>query len=194
MKQINPRIWLAALLLTMAHPLRAGSDPTSCAAPNGQASAASPPPGTVFPELKQDPGGYWLVDFRHLASFDFEAPAPDAPVKQGSLDGIPANVRTLDGRRVCISGYLLPITDGGESPVQECLIIRSPMVCCFGVAPRANEWVLVKIKAKDMPTTMDVPLNFYGMLHVGQIYEDHTFAGLYLLDGEKASATEGVKQ
>ncbi len=148
--------------------------------------AAKPKPS--FPELKQRADGYWDVSFEHLASFAFAAPAADAKPKPGSVEQIPANVQHLGGKRVRVSGYMLPMKlERGF--VTEFLIIRSPMVCCYGVVPQPNEWVVVKMsaRAKKVPPLMDVPLNFYGMLHVGDVYEDNLFAGIYELDGEKVS-------
>ncbi|HTB81928.1 MAG TPA: DUF3299 domain-containing protein [Opitutaceae bacterium] len=187
------RLGVAALMVALGFPLRAGIDPMNPNAtlyerpPTPAGAANSQPP--VFPELKQGADGYWIVDFRHLASFAFAPPAPDAPPKSGSVEGIPQNVRALEGKHVCISGYLLPLSmDDHSNLVKEFLIIRSPMVCCYGVAPKPNEWVVVKMKGQGIADTMDMPMNFYGTLHVGQIYEDGAFAGLYRLDGEKAAA------
>jgi hypothetical protein len=61
-------------------------------------------------------------------------------------------------------------------------------MCCYGVRPKPNEWIVVKMKGKGVVPAMDVPLNFYGTLHVGQLYEQNMFAGLYQMDGEKVSA------
>ncbi len=177
-------------------------------------NAVAKPPD-VFPELKKNTEGYWLVDFRHLASFTFEAiqvptPAkpdgakpggslqPDAVMADllgqvGSVNRIPPEVQALEGKRVAISGYMLPVNFDEKGFVKEFLIIRSPMVCCYGVAPRLNEWVVVKMdsKAKKIVPMMDVPLDFYGTLHVGEKYEGGVFTGLYRLEGEKTGFHSG---
>jgi hypothetical protein len=95
-------------------------------------------------------------------------------------------VRALDGKRVAVTGFMLPVKiENGLA--KEFLLIRSPMMCCYGVTPATNEWVVVKMKGKGVAPTMDVPLNFYGTLHVGVVIEEKMFAGLYELDGEKIS-------
>lgn len=164
-----------------------------------------------FPDLKQDAAGYWEVSFQHLASFSFgfhkfnaDSPSetmgrprvallvPDdngeveLPTEPGQSGTIPANVRALDGRRVCISGYMLP-TKVEAGRVKECLLLRNQMMCCFGRRPELNEWVVVKMRGAGVPSKMDTPIVFYGVLHVGEKFEDHVFAGLYELDGEKIS-------
>jgi hypothetical protein len=162
----------------------------------------------VFPDLKQDPGGYWLIDFRHLASFlysvepvppvradDAEAQTPDpmfgedvpAPEPPVAEDRIPARVRALDGRRISLVGYMIPVAFDENGLAKEFLIIRSPLVCCYGAVPAPNEWVVAKMEGKSVEAKMDVPLRFYGTLHVGEFYEGKAFTGLYRLDTEKVS-------
>ena len=174
-------------------------------------AVAPPKTQQAFPELKQGPGGYWLVDFSHLASFPYEAPKTEAPPKvdptpteplpspdqllsdaaqkAAATNVIPREVLALEGRRVSIFGYMLPVTLDEKGFVKEFLIIRSPMVCCYGAVPGPNEWVVVKMmpKSQKVAPMMDVPLNFYGTLHVGEIFEGGMFAGLYRLDGEKVA-------
>ena len=145
-------------------------------------------PTVPFPEIKQERDGFWRVSFQNLASFRYNAPPPDKPPTPGKKRDIPANVQALEGKRVRISGYMLPIElDGGF--VKSFLLLRSPGMCCYGIVPSPNEWVLVKMKDKaaKVPPLMDVPLSFYGTLHVGEVYEDKMFAGIYQLEGEKVS-------
>ena len=84
-----------------------------------RAPAAEARTPDAFPVLRQDADGYWLVDFRHLASFAY-TPAPaggdgalprDAapPGQAVPAERLPANVRALDGKRVCSIGYMLPV-------------------------------------------------------------------------------------
>jgi hypothetical protein len=162
----------------------------------------------AFPDLRQDADHYWLIDFRHLASFlytveaapstpsvDPDARAPDAvfqedvpaPVVPAAEDRIPARVRALDGKRVSLVGYMIPVAFDGNGRASEFLIIRSPLVCCYGAVPAPNEWVVARMTGRSVDATMDVPLKFYGTLHVGEFYEGKAFTGLYRLDTDKVS-------
>ena len=189
-----PAIIALALGATVA--LRAKLDPSSPSVtlydhPQVIAPAApkAPPPAASLPELKQGPGGYWIVDFQHLACFTFNPPSTEAAPTPGSLAGIPPAVQALEGRRVRLSGFMLPLVmDERTGRVKEFLILRNQMACCFGLMPQPNEFVLATMKTEPTDERMDVPFNFYGTLHVGEVFEDKTFAGLYRLDCEKASA------
>ncbi|OAM90401.1 DUF3299 domain-containing protein [Termitidicoccus mucosus] len=139
-----------------------------------------------LPEIAKDKDGYWQISFQNLASFPYALPPPDSAPTPGAKKDIPENIQSLDGKPVCLSGYMLPIQMGGGL-VKEFLLIRSPMFCCYGVVPAPNEWVVVKMKGKGTAPMMDVPLNFYGTLHIGELYEDRMFTGIYQLDGEKVS-------
>ena len=71
--------------------------------------------------------------------------------------------------------------------MKDFLLLRNQMMCCYGRQPEPNEWVVVKMTGKGVPSKMDTPLNLYGTLHVGEMFENHVFEGLYQLDGEKVS-------
>jgi hypothetical protein len=75
--------------------------------------------------------------------------------------------------------------------VTEFLLVKDPMMCCYGVMPKVNEWVVVKMVGRGVPPLMDVPITFAGKLKVGQIYEGGYLTGLYLLKGERQIERKG---
>ncbi len=129
------------------------------------------------------------VGFDKLASFEFTAPEDESKAPAAEAQ-IPAKVRELDAREVTVTGFMLPVKmDGGL--VTEFLLVKDPMMCCYGVMPKVNEWVVVKMIGKGVPPLMDVPITFQGQLKVGQIYEGGYLTGLYLLKGEKRIEQKG---
>jgi len=123
------------------------------------------------------------VGFDKLASFDFTAPESEAAAPDAEKQ-IPDRVREFNDRKVAVTGFMLPVKmDGGL--VTEFLLVKDPMLCCYGVMPKVNEWVVVKMVGKGVPPLMDVPITFEGQLKVGQIYEGGYLTGLYLLKGER---------
>ena len=129
------------------------------------------------------------VGFDKLASYDFTAPESEAKAPEAEAQ-IPARIREFNDKQVTVTGFMLPVKmDGGL--VTEFLLVKDPMMCCYGVMPWVNEWVVVKMVGKGVPPLMDVPITFEGQLKVGQIYEGGYLTRLYLLKGEKRVESKG---
>jgi hypothetical protein len=136
---------------------------------------------------------YAPVGFDRLASFTFTPPDTDAtgqPQPAKSPEQIPEKIRALNDQKVGVTGFMLPVKmDGGL--VKEFLLVKDPMMCCYGVMPRINEWVVVRMKGAGVKPLMDVPITFEGRLKVGEMYENGYLTGIYLLEGEKMGDVKG---
>ena len=131
--------------------------------------------------------GYEKVGFDRLAAFQFSPPSPDLAEEGARAEGekqIPAEIRALDGRKTLVTGYMLPVRLA-NGRVTEFLLVKDPSMCCFGVVPNMNEWVVVKMKAGGVAPVMDVPVSFYGELKVGPQFENGYMVGIYELSGER---------
>ena len=147
-----------------------------------KAADAKPAPP---PEMLE--GGYLKLGFEHLANYKISAPSydaakPDAPPPDIS-HLIPASVKVFEGKKAVITGFMLPVKMQ-SGLVTELFVMRDPMMCCYGVVPQVNEWVVVKMP-KGVRSLMDVPVSFYGTLHVKEMYDNGVLTGIYSLDGEK---------
>lgn len=129
-------------------------------------------------------GDYVKAGFDLLASYDFVAPAQDSPGERKGEAQIPERVKALNEKKVRVTGFMLPVKMQ-EGLVTEFLLVKDPMMCCYGVMPKLNEWVVVKMTAKGVPPLMDVPIVFEGRLKVGEIYDNGYLTGLYLLEAER---------
>jgi hypothetical protein len=138
--------------------------------------------------------GYERVGFDRLASYTFTPPdadpaKPEAPPPSGA-NQIPAKIKALDQQKVAVTGFMLPVKmDGGL--VKEFLLVKDPMLCCYGVMPKINEWVVVRMVGSGVKPLMDIPITFEGKLHVGEMYDNGYLTGLYLLDGDRQAETKG---
>jgi hypothetical protein len=156
-------------------------------------ASATPAASDVVVPPTKGAGGYWQVNFNYLTSYDYQAPgaASFEPVKPapGRTDGIPKNIRELDGRPVRLEGFMMPLAVEKDGSVKEFLIMRSVLTCCFGATPMPTEWVVVRPgkKSAKVKPTMDVPLAFFGKFHVGELYRDGLFAGIYELELDRVS-------
>lgn len=193
------------LLFCATLPLALSAEP---AAPAPQ--AASVPKTEKSGEPKQDANGVWETSFAFLAGFPWGAPKPiserfasksnarylrgmddsemqpeDQPEKDA--ESIPANIKALDGQKVRLEGFMMPLKlEKGK--VRQFLLLRNQMMCCYGIAPQANEWILVDVVGDPIAARMDEPIYVTGLFRVGVIREAGAFIGIYRLETAK---TEG---
>ncbi|MEY4488134.1 MAG: hypothetical protein RIQ79_642 [Verrucomicrobiota bacterium] len=126
--------------------------------------------------------GRRVVDFAELAGFAYTPPPDGAVWPADTLAGIPEAVRKLDGRRVSVSGFMLPVKmEAGR--VKEFLILRNLMACCYGVPPAPNEWIVARSRLGVEPV-QDTVTNYAGVLRVGARREEGFFIGIYELELE----------
>jgi hypothetical protein len=137
---------------------------------------------------------YQKVGFDRLASYTFVPPesdsaTPNAPPPSGA-NQIPDKIKALDQQKVAVTGFMLPVKMDG-SLVKEFLLVKDPMMCCYGVMPKINEWVVVKMVGKGVKPLMDIPITFEGKLRVGEMYENGYLTGVYLLEGDRMAEVKG---
>jgi hypothetical protein len=136
--------------------------------------------------------GYYPASFALLASFPFNPPEPDPNAKPGTpppsaARQIPPAVKALDGQRVVVTGFMLPVKME-RGLVTEILLLRDQQACCYGATPQINEFVVVKMTKGGVKAVMDTPVEFYGTLSVKEIFEDGFLANIYTLDAEMMRA------
>ncbi len=131
------------------------------------------------------------VTFDTLATFPFKSPpileagASTEAATADAMKQVPDAVRKLDGRKVSVTGFMLP-TKMERGLATEFLLLNTPMMCCFGVTPPTNAWIIVKMP-KGVKAQQDVPLAFRGLLHVQAQWENGYLSSIYQLDGEGAA-------
>ena len=120
---------------------------------------------------------------------EYDATKPNAQPPSGEAQ-IPDKIKALDRQKVAVTGFMLPVKmDKGL--VTEFLLVKDPMMCCYGIMPKINEWVVVKMVGPGVKPLMDIPITFEGRLRVGEMYENGYLTGLYLLEGEKMGEVKG---
>ncbi len=135
------------------------------------------------------PEGYAKAGFDVLASYTFvpaelDPSAPPGTPPPSGAKQIPPHVQALDGKKVLVTGYMLP-TKVEKGLVKEFLLVSSPMLCCYGQTPQVNEFVVVNMGANGVKPVMDTPVQFLGKLVVKEMYEDGFLTNIYSLAGEK---------
>ena len=156
----------------------------------------SPSQLAALPEVPLPPG-YERLGFDVLSGFPYEVTRElaertnnMAATSVGGWATIPAAVRALDGHRVAIRGFLLPVRMNAGLAF-EFLLLRNQNMCCYGSVPKINEWITVQAKGEGIKPIMDQPVTVIGKLHVGEIREQGFLVGLYRLDADQCFLPQG---
>ena len=133
--------------------------------------------------------GYLEVGFEKLSGYNIEVsdellgPQTNKTVLSAN-DQIPSPIKEFDKKKISLRGFMLPLkVEGGL--VTELLIMKDQSMCCYGVTPRINEWVSVKMTNGGVKPVMDEPVTLLGTLRVGETRENGYLVGIYSLDGDK---------
>ncbi len=147
---------------------------------------------TLAPAHAASSRDYTPVGFALLANFDVKLENPDTYAGQTEAEYaaslIPDQIKELDGKRVMIPAYMMPITWAEGGGVSEFLGMASTTSCCFGQIPRLTE--IIAVKMADGTTTqslMDSPLFLYGTLKVGPVVEDGYVTAVYSMICDKVT-------
>ncbi|MDB6025445.1 MAG: hypothetical protein JWM68_1668 [Verrucomicrobiales bacterium] len=153
---------------------------------NGILSAGATTNGTTLAapdtksNLKGNQRGNIELGFDLLAGFKFSSYDPIEKV----LEGIPANVRSLNNSLVEITGFMVPLRYE-DGLVTQFLLMRNQMLCCYGKTPKVHEWVTVEMVGKGIDAIKDVPITVLGTFHVGDVVKNNQHVAIYRLEGEK---------
>jgi hypothetical protein len=130
--------------------------------------------------------GYAKIAYSQLAGFKFQPPPQPVPAGQippDVLAQVPAAIRRLDGRKVVLTGYMLPLKlENGFAT--EFFLLSSPSLCCYGITPEVNEWMHVRMRKEGLPAVQDVPIFLAGRLRVRARWNDGYLTGIYEMEGD----------
>ena len=119
-----------------------------------------------FKALEFDPGPEWAG--KHVTAKD--------PVK------LPDKILALDGKRVRITGFLVPVSNVGGQ-IREFFITSSQTSCCFGTAPRLFDFILAKMPVGPDTSYVGEPTVFEGVLHVQKPPAGDEWTPIFTMDG-----------
>jgi hypothetical protein len=165
--------------------------------PNGDTPAVAPAPEepVAFPPLERPTErvqGHLRVGFDVLGGFPFQLTRAEAAASVSNpneaatkaLAQIPPVVRELDGQKVLVTGFMLPMKMEGTLAT-EFLLVANSMLCCYGVVPPMNQWMVVKMRKGGAAAQHDVPVQVFGTLRVEPRYDNGALSAIYHLDGDR---------
>lgn len=94
---------------------------------------------------------------------------------------LPENIRSAVGQKVQVTGYMLPLVmEKGRA--RQLLLMRNTMACCYGQAPAANEYLVVKTPPPGLLVTQDVPVAMQGTLRIEPVMMSGMLVEYFHLD------------
>jgi len=133
-----------------------------------------------------DSSGYQTLRYSNLTQFSYEIDweADGVEFDFSRFAGrVPQSIRNLNGSKVALEGFMVPTVVDESNLVKEFLLMPDQLSCCFGQAPEANGWVVVRSE-KGVGVFMDQVIRVLGTLTVEERWDEEFFVGLYHLDCE----------
>jgi len=134
--------------------------------------------GDGLPEIP----GAKVVSFKQLSNFAYVPSG--AEVTTPPQIPYPPDVLALQGQRVAVRGYLLPMDFDQKGIIAFFLMARPDQGCCFGSGLALNEWIDVRWKGKPLTKfNGTVPVTVIGTLDVKPDISGGAIGSLYHMEG-----------
>lgn len=144
-----------------------------------------PEPETVAEPIEKEQlvGEHLELPFAKISNYRYIF--PDVEDGENIPDQIPESVKKLNGRKVSIRGFMLPVTQK-DGRVTEFLLLKDQSMCCYGTMPQMNEWVhVIMTPGQSAPMVWDIPITVFGKFEVGEVFENGVLMTIYRLRFEK---------
>lgn len=132
----------------------------------------------------------FALGFDKLSSFSYQlvdagtGATPEEIAEHRKKDPVPAWVREYDGKRVVLTGYLMPLQmENGRTA--KFVMMRDVNTCCYGAVPNMNDYLVVTMAGEGIEPVQDVPVDLVGIFRVDHRYEDGYVVSLFTMTGEK---------
>ncbi|WP_221030914.1 DUF3299 domain-containing protein [Actomonas aquatica] len=145
---------------------------------------------TLSAEEKINLRDYAALSFDTLAKFTIDLnnleDIGDMTEVEYAASKIPPEIMALDGKKVCIPAYMLPLRFDDDGVV-EFLGMADTNSCCYGGEPKLTEIILVTMKNGATKSLMDSPLFLFGTLRVGPVDDDGFVTAVYTMECDRVS-------
>ncbi len=102
----------------------------------------------------------------------------------------PDHLTALDGERIAVRGYMIPVT-WEEGAVTQLMLVGDLLACCFGIAPEPDQWVDCHMMEDGADYFIQVPVVIKGVLHIKGIADEAGYsAGCYVFEAESLVRTD----
>ncbi len=176
------------------NPVRGAPIQSVATSPVVSASATNlPAVDWTKPDTVED--GFIRLGYDKLSSFKYDVYEVYSETNSGrallkSDDFIPSQVKAYDGKRVTVTGYVLPMRTR-RGLVTEFLLLRDQGTCCFGAQAQINHFIRVRYPP-GFQHGSPVPWKVFGTIRIGEIYIQGYLTGIYQLDAERAEESAAL--
>lgn len=107
-------------------------------------------------------------------------------VYQEGLEGLPEAVKALDGQRVTVAGFLLPLYEFDD--IHEFNLVASHWSCCYGIPPGLNGWIHVQLAdgKPGLPNTTE-PIRIVGTFRISENKDSGYVISIYAIEDAEAA-------
>lgn len=184
----------SALIATTNAPVRGGQIQNVGGSTNSVGSATNVLSEAEMARIRARPDpveeGYIRPGFDKLSAYKYElyefySETNAGRAMLGSNDTIPPEIKSYDGKRVTVAGYILPMRTR-RGVVTEFLLLRDQGTCCFGAQAQINHFIRVNFPPGIKPDE-PVPWKVAGTIRVGEIFIQGYLTGLYQLDADSVT-------
>jgi hypothetical protein len=144
--------------------------------------------GKDNPRVKELSREYRAITFSSLSDFFYYMPepgaAPDPELVKKSK--IPDDVKALNGKKVAINGFMMPIDQNPEGS-REFVLNGNFDMCGFGGPVSINQWVMVRYVGGGRVPYTHLPMSVFGELEVGEEYRDGRLFSIYRMKAKAVS-------
>lgn len=96
---------------------------------------------------------------------------------------IPGNVKSLDGKEIEITGFMLPVNE--TQNITRFVLVNSLWGCCFGQAPAVNHVIVVTMKPGKVVDFYPDPVKVRGRFFVGETREEGFLVSVFRMEGKQ---------
>jgi hypothetical protein len=149
--------------------------------------------GKDNPRVKELIREYKPIAFSSLSDFFYYTPEPgETPdPEQVKKSKIPDNVKALNGKKVALNGFMMPI-DQNQEGSREFVLNGNFDMCGFGGPISINQWIVVKYTGGGRVPYTHLPMSVFGELEVGEEYKDGWLVSIYRMKAKAVSTPSGL--
>lgn len=137
---------------------------------------------------------YASVEWNTLSQNEWYAPLPNEPVNQEKLEKnkIPDAVKALNGQKVSIAGFMLPVKVDDDNQVTQFAINGNQDLCYYGAPTEVDDWIVVQMKPGKKAPFSHRPITIYGTLEVGEEYQEGELVSVYRMEADAVATDKGI--